>query len=131
MPGEGADPKAKCLKKQKGGYFPRNPEESSKNVPKPLRAAGVINKATRKKPTYEHTKSQDSLIFISFKFTCVTFSRIDFSLQTVILLYVYVLIKLYCRKWKAFVSSKENILLSGKGGTTPPQSPGNLGSPPQ
>lgn len=33
---EGANPKANCPKKQKADYFPRNPEESSKNIPKLL-----------------------------------------------------------------------------------------------
>lgn len=77
---EGANLKAKCPKKQKGGYFPRNPEESSKNVLKRLRAAGVINKAGRKKPPYENTKGQASLTVTSLKFTSVTFSRTEFSL---------------------------------------------------
>lgn len=77
---EGANLKAKCPKKQKGEYFPRNPEASSKNVPKPLRAAGVINKAGGRKPPYENTKGQASLIFRPLKFTSVTLSRTEFSL---------------------------------------------------
>ena len=77
---EGVNLKAKRPKKQKGDYFPRNPEESSKNVPKPQRAAGVINKAGRKKPPDENKKGQASIIFRSFTFTSVTFSRTEFTL---------------------------------------------------
>lgn len=50
LPREGVNLKAKPPKKQKGDYFPKNPEESSMNVPKPLRAAGVTNETGKKKP---------------------------------------------------------------------------------
>jgi len=77
---EGSSLKAKCPKKYKGDEFPRNPEESSKNVQKSPRAAGAINKAGRKKPPYENTMGQASLIFGSLKFTSVTLSRTQFFL---------------------------------------------------
>lgn len=85
--------------------------------------------AGRKKPPHENTKGQASSIFRSFKFT-VTFSRTEFSVDSYIALCLCST-KTLRSKQKPFVSSKENILLSGEGGTTPPHSPGNIGIPSQ
>lgn len=77
--------KAKCPRKQKGEYFTRNPEESDKNAPKPLRAAEVKTWVEERSHLMK-TKSQASFIFRSFRFTAVTFSRTEFSVDSYIAL---------------------------------------------
>lgn len=131
---EGANLKAKCPKKQEGDYLTRDPEESSKNVPKPLKAAGVKTRLEERSHPMKTQRARPHLFsdLLNLQLShSAELSSLERELCRVILLYVYVLIKLYCSKQKPFVSSKENILLSGKGGTTPPHSPGNTGIPSQ
>lgn len=120
----------KCPNKQKGDYFTRNPEECDRNVEKLLRAAGVKTWLEERSQPMKTQRARPHLFSDLLNLQWSHSAELN-SLQTVILLYVYVLIKVCSSKQKPFVSSKENILLSGKGGTTPPHSPGNTGIPSQ